>query len=102
MNLDYNNPITLWVCVDCIMHAASGECGSCHSSQGHDREPLNKIDYRSSAMGLTQGEHECDDPENPNYECDCETVTFSLSQCQGCGSYLHGERHAMTEWLVKD
>lgn len=41
--------------------------------------------------------HDPSDHAHPiDYECDCETDTFSTSQCDGCGSYLHGERHAMT------
>lgn len=44
--------------------------------------------------------HDQSDHDYPDdYECDCETNTFSTSQCEGCGSYLHGERHAM--WLHK-
>lgn len=40
-------------------------------------------------------------PDVPgDYECDCEKDSFSRSQCEGCGSCLHGERHAMT--LFKD
>lgn len=35
-------------------------------------------------------------PVPDDYECDCETNTFSKSQCEGCGSWLYGERHAMT------
>lgn len=44
--------------------------------------------------------HDQSDHDYPDdYECDCETRTYSTSQCEGCGSYLHGERHAM--WLHK-
>jgi len=94
---------TIWVCQDCIMHHANGECGSCHSDEGHDEEPLSKIDGDFHvAMGMWAREHneECEiniTGSAPNdYECDCETDTFSTSRCQGCGSYLHGDRHAMT------
>lgn len=145
---------TIWVCVDCLMHHANGECGSCHHEHGHDQEPLSAIgDGFHVAMGMAYEEHaedcarhplECTDctslathavwwqnpdgtregeprcgefecmsgpddavaggtttiptpfPVPDDYECDCETNTYSTSQCQGCGSYLHGERHAMT------
>jgi hypothetical protein len=90
---------TIWVCVDCMLHHANGECGSCHDDHGHDEEPLNKIDGGFHvAMGMARKEHECcggcdDDIAD---ECDCETNYYGTSQCEGCGSYLHGERHAMT------
>lgn len=97
---------TIWVCQDCMLHHANGECGSCHGDYGHDEEPLNKIDGDFHvAMGTLSSEHseECQDEQRGKAyegECDCETNSFSTSQCEGCGSYLHGERHAMT--LFKD
>ncbi|MFI0265601.1 hypothetical protein [Streptomyces luteogriseus] len=144
---------TIWVCTDCLMHHANGECGSCHDEgHGHDEEPLSAIGTSFHvAMGMASEEHadgclrrplECEwcsslathavwweesdgtrhgeprcvehlDPPTDavaggtvpiptpfpvpdNYECDCETNTYSTSQCKGCRSYLHGERHAMT------
>jgi len=98
--------MTLWVCVNCIMHHANGECGDCHREEGHEGgEPLSKVDYCNSAMGHPSSEHDedclrflmrSDAPDD--YECDCETITFSTATCDGCGSTYHGERHAMTEW----
>jgi hypothetical protein len=81
--------MTIWVCVDCMLHYANGECGSCHDD-GHDEEPLSLLTGQDFAMG---GEHseECE-----GEDCDCETDIFSRSQCEGCGSWLHGERHAFT------
>lgn len=106
---------TIWVCVDCIMHHANGECGSCHREEGHDQEPLSSIGggfHVAAGMGYEDHADDClthvirdlqarfpdvDWPDVPgDYECDCETNTFSTSQCEGCGSYLHGERHGMT------
>lgn len=118
---------TIWVCQDCMLHHANGECGGCH--EGHDEEPLSAIEAPFHvAMGMAWSEHSCGrecaghggedaDLLNPNVnigettycdglcqphpeECDCDTNTYSTSQCEGCGSYLHGERHAMT--LFKD
>jgi hypothetical protein len=31
-------------------------------------------------------------------DCDCESIPFATSRCDGCGSYLAGERFAMTLW----
>lgn len=99
---------TIWVCVDCMLHHANGECGNCY--EGHGEEPLNKIDGDFHVvMGMAYEEHSCgrelhaayragdgEPPPDADLECDCETNTYSTSQCEGCGSYLHGERHAMT------
>lgn len=88
---------TVWVCVDCLMHHANGECGSCHDDHGHDENPLNRFAPGEAAMGMESSFHSCGREEGEDVdECDCETNTHSTSQCEGCGSYLHGERHAMT------
>jgi hypothetical protein len=88
---------TIWVCIDCMLHHANGECGGCDDDErGHDQEPLSRIaGPQHVAMGMVWGEHSCGREVAP-LECDCETNTFSTSRCEGCGSYLHGERHAMT------
>lgn len=88
---------TIWVCEDCMLHEANGECGSCHDDNGHDVEPWAKLgDDERVTMGLSYDEHTCDDPRSG--ECECEINTFSTSQCEGCGSWLHGERHAFALW----
>lgn len=94
---------TLWVCTNCIHHHANGECGDCHNPDGHEGgEPLSKVDYPKSTIGLVRDEHSENCPNfrdrMDTYECDCETNTYSTSSCGGCGSDYHGERHAMTEW----
>lgn len=88
-----------------MMHHANGECGSCHDdTHGHDEEPLSSIDAEHhTAMEMAYDEHADDclfrtmGSDAPgDYECECEQNTFSTSQCEGCGSWLHGERHALT------
>lgn len=95
---------TIWVCQDCMLHHANGECGSCNDIYGpHDEEPLSAVEAPYTvAMGMAYEEH-AEDCETrihgrvpDGYECECETNTFSTSCCEGCGSWLHGERHAMT------
>ena len=105
---------TIWVCGDCLHHHANGECGSCHEDN-HDAEPLSAIgDGFTVAMGMGEEDHDSDClkyilsdlratypdmdwPDIPgDYECDCETITFSHGPCDGCATYLYGERHAMT------
>ncbi len=105
----------IWVCVCCYAMHASGECCSHEQHGGDGCEPLSRIEppYTVSAgMGWEDHSDDClthkinelktdhpkvDWPDVPDeYECDCETNTHSTSQCEGCGSWLHGERHAMT------
>jgi hypothetical protein len=87
---------TIWVCVHCMLSHANGECCGNDTHGGDSKEPLSLITGEFMvAMGADVHDH-CDNSD----ECDCETESFSRSQCEGCGSYLHGERHAMT--LFKD
>lgn len=95
----------LWVCTNCFHHAANGECGDCHNSDGHEGgEPLSLLSNEACpGMGWEDHNEECvryqlGGEPNFSYECDCETKTFSTSTCEGCGSTYHGERHVMTEW----
>ena len=98
---------TIWVCVCCMLSHANGECCSL-DTHSDGCEPLSSIEEPFHvAMGMDYEEHEedclfrtqgSDAPDD--YECECERNTYSTSQCAGCSSYLHGERHAMT--LFKD
>lgn len=95
---------TIWVCQCCMLAHANGECCDNERHGGDGNEPLSAIEAPFTvAMGMAYSEHTegClrralrgDTPSD--YECYCETNTYSTSQCEGCGSYLHGERHAMT------
>lgn len=107
---------TIWVCQCCMLTHANGECCSLDETGHSDGcEPLSAIEAPFTvAMGMGWADHEddclthvirdlearfpdVDWPDVPgDYECECETNTFSTSQCEGCNSYLHGERHAMT------
>lgn len=99
---------TIWVCLCCMLSHANGECCNSEDHGGDGAEPLSRIGKRFGiAMGMGYGEHaeDCEQRTtggNPSdgYECDCETNPYSTSQCEGCGSYLHGQREAMT--LFKD
>ncbi len=87
---------TVWVCVDCALTHANGECG-----ESSDREPLSAIPAgHTVTLGLLRSEHapSCDSVE----ECDCATDAFSTVPCAGCGSTLAGERHAMALWREND
>jgi hypothetical protein len=108
---------TIWVCVCCYLSHANGECCSNDDHGGDGIEPLSAIEpgYNVTiGMGWEDHTDEClthivrelqdkfpdmEWPDVPDdYECDCEQNTFSRSRCEGCGSYLHGERHALTLW----
>lgn len=97
---------TIWVCQCCMLSHANGECCSLDVDGHADGcEPLSAIEAPYSVtMGMAYEEHaeDCQNRIEGEWrgECDCETNTFSTSQCEGCGSYLHGERYAMT--LFKD
>lgn len=99
---------TIWVCQCCMLAHANGECCANEQHGGDGFEPLRLVKAPFNlAMGMGHEEHADDclrhtmhGQEPPDYECDCETDTYSTSQCEGCGSILHGERHAMT--LFKD
>lgn len=90
-----------------MLHHANGECGNCHlnydgeGEDAHDREPLILVDNTHVTMGLFAEQHSCKSNDEPphEWECYCETMTFSRSSCDGCGSTLDGERHAMTLWF---
>jgi hypothetical protein len=116
---------TIWVCVCCMLRHVNGECCTHGQHEEDGTVPLSAIEAPFTvALGMAREEHDntcavkctcthdddCeehgDDPEahhDPadhvypdDYECDCATNTYSTSQCAGCGSWLHGERHAMT------
>ena len=95
MNENYG---TIWVCQCCMLAHANGECCANEQHGGDGHEPLSSIgEGFHAAMGMDYSFHSCGRENGEDVlECDCETDTFSTSQCKGCGSYLHGERHAMT------
>ena len=91
---------TIWVCSDCMLVHANGECG-----EDTDREPWGLLKPgQTVTMGLPADEHSkyCAVRKTGrwpnNYECDCERNDFSTSPCEGCGSYLHGDRYAFGLW----
>lgn len=89
---------TIWVCGCCMLTAANGECCGDDEHGGDGCEPWgNLLDDCRVTMGMMRDEHGewCDGDE-----CDCESNTYSTSQCEGCGSWLHGGRYAFTLWAV--
>jgi ribosomal protein L37AE/L43A len=85
---------TLWVCTDCVILLANGDM----PPEPTEYAPMALLAGQDVTHGST--EHEgCDNvPKWIGAECDCEVQTFSMSTCDGCGSPLGGERHAVTVW----
>lgn len=86
---------TIRVCTCCMLSHANGECCDNEQHGGDGHEPLSLI---TGEFSVAMGAH--DDLCEGVDDCGCGYDYFSTSQCEGCGSYLHGERHAMTLWDV--
>lgn len=93
---------TIWVCVDCMLVHANGECDP---ERPEDLPaPLSRIgEGFSITMGLLAEEHDeecpvCITRDHNAVECDCEREIFATYPCRGCGDSHHGERHAMALW----
>ena len=88
---------TVWICTDCMVLLANGDMPD-KITPGQP-EPLSAIsDDDEITPGMVYADHECENPEDRESECDCETREFSWSHCEGCGSTLGGSRHAATIW----
>lgn len=93
---------TIWVCQNCMLHHANGECGDCHRENDEHEGfyPWNSLSENETVtMGMAEEEHSCGRENGEEvHECDCETNPFGTSRCEGCYSWFHGERHAFTLW----
>lgn len=93
-----------WACTDCIMLVANGETPP-EMNEEDTAEYLAEIDRRADGFHVGYGgEHEedCPNMEDGQWkgttDCYCETIEFSWSQCDVCGSNLGGARHAVHFW----
>lgn len=86
----------VWVCGDCMYCATYGEYGDRPEDLPEPLSDLREGDRLTLGMG--DEDHSCGVPFAEREECDCETIPFSQSACEGCSDWLHGERHAMTLW----
>lgn len=84
----------LWVCTDCLYVEQGIDTGDDGSKP--DREPWGLVDgfWTVVLPGMPWAEHVS--PACQDGQCECETVTYSTSPCDGCGSPLAGSRHAYT------
>lgn len=91
---------TIWVCLCCMYTHANGECCPDDTHGGDSVQPWSTLpDGMHVTMGMLSDEHDtaCDSQD----DCECAHSTYSTSQCEGCGSYLHGERWAFTLWETR-
>lgn len=99
---------TIWVCQCCALQHANGECCPDDEHGGDGIAPWSAIDstrfHAWSGLPFAEHDEECEvriQGEHPaDYECECESREFSRSQCEGCGSRLHGSRYAF--WLTRE
>lgn len=97
-HLQWDYTLTIWVCDCCMFVHANDECCATDEHGGDSMEPLSAIPGGDTlAMGMMAGAHNSNcTPEDREAGCDCETQEFVNGPCDGCGSFLHGRRHAMT------
>ena len=95
-----------WACQDCLILLANGEDPP-DMSGAEVAEWHAAIDRRTEGAEITLGmlasEHADDCPVRETgdpcgTECECESVSFSWSSCDVCGSQLGGERGAVSYW----
>lgn len=93
---------TGWACGDCIHLFANGETPT-EMSEDETATWLGEIDSRCAGSHVVLGgEHDgCVNVDDDGGwlgvgDCECETQSFSWSQCDTCGSRLGGSRHAVT------
>lgn len=97
------------ICLDCTMLEANGETPP-NMNEDETRAYLNNVEGHPNArLDMTLGtlHHDpevCDAvDEAGNWhgegDCPCETVEFSRSVCDMCGSRLAGYRHRVTFWF---
>lgn len=101
-----------WCCVDCLILLANGEDPVGTMSEDEIAAWHADIDRITAGYNLTLGmlreQHSCTADFNGQTagevgrDCDCETITFSRSPCDVCGSGLAGERHAVAFWKITE
>ena len=93
-----------WVCLHCFIHLVNGDCtepDTCTPGSEDENDPLHEFGGMHVTSGMLPEHHECGRENGEGVdECDCEEQSFSWSACDGCGSNLGGERHAVTGWVA--
>lgn len=88
------------VCVDCMAAHANGE----HDPDRPASEPTVWSLVRFGYTVTMGGRHRDDCPNRyavvSDTDCDCDDMGFCRTQCEGCGSYLAGDRFRFTMWRM--
>lgn len=96
-------PHTIKVCVDCLMVLANGIESKSEQTAAEGIERIWGDTQITPGAGTQDCGHDLNDPLQDRKHIDyCETLGFSRSWCEGCGSELGGDRHAATVWLVAE
>lgn len=77
----------IWVCLCCALSHNNGECCADTEHGGDSIAPWSDVDGRYTVA----------DASGPDGEPDA----FSSAQCEGCGSWLAGERHLFFMWRTR-
>lgn len=92
----------MWVCDTCMFAHANGVDMRHESDGGNPDDPApwaRGFKPGEVTMGMFADKHDCPKAtDDEDRECDCEVQEYSYSSCDGCGSPLHGRRHAFTYW----
>lgn len=88
-----------WCCVDCLMLLANGDTPP-HMSEAETAAWLAGIDRRADGGSWDLGGEHVDGCTawDDGTDCYCETIEFSRSPCDVCGSHLGGSRDAVHWW----
>ena len=87
------------VCYDCYATEVNGELGD--DTYTPDREPLGDIPPGATVTsGWLDSEYKSRGMTPPDWENgEDDSLGFSWSPCDGCGSHLGGERFPLTVWV---
>jgi hypothetical protein len=86
----------LSVCTDCMLAHANGEFDPDRPES--EPEPLCLIEPGYSVtMGSLDHRDTCTEADR-EVGCECDQFGFRTSKCEGCGSWLAGDRFALALW----
>lgn len=90
------------VCEECMFVYANGEADPERPDDQPDAWALLQFGDRVT-MG---GSHREGCPNYPDggtgyIECDCDSLGFTQSSCEGCGDKYHGDRYKFTLWRTR-
>lgn len=98
--------VTQWACQCCLLMMANGECCDSEQHGGDGISPLSKIpEGCDTTLGMFAESHSegCPNVTPAGHwvggsDCDCESIEFTWTSCDSCGSALAGSRHAFIVW----